>query len=448
MKKFFKFFLIALILTSFVLAGFSAFATSSQGEKEKLEKQLEDLLTEITSKQRELVQIQAKGEQYQHQVNTIKNQINNLNAQIRNTQNTIKSLTSNIREKESSIVVTSLKIDDLKIKLSNNLKTIYEEDQKTAIEIILSEKNIGEFFNDSFSLERLSFENRVLLGQITELKINLEGEKMSLDERKIEAERIAKIQVSQAQEAEQIKKSQESLLNQTKAQEAEQARKVAELEKQAAEIRARLFELAGTPTSQAPTFGEAYEIAKWVEGITGVRPAFLLAVLHQESSIGKNVGRCYLSDTTSGATNNPSTGQTFQQGIHPTRDLPNFLIIVKELGLDPLNTPVSCQIPSVGGYGGAMGPAQFIPSTWMSYRDRLAGILGRPANPWSTRDSFLASGLYLSDYGAGAKTRDAEWCAAQGYFTGRKCNPNNAFYGNNVLAIADRFQADINILSR
>ncbi|GAH47901.1 unnamed protein product, partial [marine sediment metagenome] len=57
----------------------------------------------------------------------------------------------------------------------------------------------------------------------------------------------------------------------------------------AAEIRARIFELIGVP--KAPTFGEALDIAKYVEGITGARPAFLLAILQQESAIGKNVGQ-------------------------------------------------------------------------------------------------------------------------------------------------------------
>ena len=48
-----------------------------------------------------------------------------------------------------------------------------------------------------------------------------------------------------------------------------------------------------------------------------------------------------------------------------------------------------------------MGPAQFIPSTWMLVRAEVATLTGSsPANPWSVRDSFLASGLYLRDLGA------------------------------------------------
>jgi len=49
------------------------------------------------------------------------------------------------------------------------------------------------------------------------------------------------------------------------------------------------------------------------------------------------------------------------------------------LGLDPYSTQVSC--PMSFGWGGAMGPAQFIPSTWILYKSKLSSILGKTPNP-------------------------------------------------------------------
>jgi membrane-bound lytic murein transglycosylase B/outer membrane murein-binding lipoprotein Lpp len=455
MKKTVKKIIVILIIISFILVGgISIFASNSQDEKSTLESQLKELELKIALYERDVTKTQAEREALQYEVNTLKKRIDQLNTQMRQAQSTAKVLTGQIKDKEVSINITLSEINKLRSKLSENLRTIHEEDKRSLIEILVSENDLSNFFNNSLSLERLSLETRDLLGEIITLKVNLEDEKISLGRTREETEHIARQRAIQAQEVEAIRKSQEGLLKNTQQKESQQKQELEVVKKQAAEIRARLFELAGTPTSQAPTFGEAYEIAKTVEAQTGVRAAFLLAVLHQESGIGKNVGQCYLKDPVTANGINIRTGAAVNGVMKPMGlagrkgDVDDFLIITRELGLDPFTTPVSCPIPSVGGYGGAMGPAQFIPTTWMGYRARLAAILGRPANPWNIRDAFLASGLYLSNYGAGAKTRDAEWCAAQGYFTGRKCNPNHAFYGNNVLAIADRFQQDINILNQ
>ncbi len=185
-------------------------------------------------------------------------------------------------------------------------------------------------------------------------------------------------------------------------------------------------------------------MAEHVESVTGVRPAFLLAILTQESNIGKNVGQCYLKNPTTGAgvvayNNRPVSGV-----MKPTRDVQPFLKITQALGRDPYGTPVSC--PMSYGYGGAMGPAQFIPSTWMIYKDRVKAITGKEADPWDIKDAFLASALYLSDYGAAKQTYDGEWRAAMIYFSGtsRRTAYNGwGFYGDSVMEITAGYETDI-----
>ena len=162
-------------------------------------------------------------------------------------------------------------------------------------------------------------------------------------------------------------------MEQTKGKESEYQKMLSATKQKAAEIRARIFELIGVP--KAPTFGEALDIAKYVESITGVRPAFLLAVLEQESALGQNVGQCYLANTNTGAgVKANGNGAIVSRIMSPTRDVPYFLNITQELGRDPFKTVVSC--PMSFGWGGAMGPAQFIPSTWMLYRDRVKSVVG------------------------------------------------------------------------
>jgi membrane-bound lytic murein transglycosylase B len=311
---------------------------------------------------------------------------------------------------------------------------------------------LSAVFSRLNALERLSGETSVILDEVKNLKASLENQKVGLEVDKAETERVLKINELQKAQEETTRAEQQKLYGMTEAEYQAQLTEKQELERQASEIRNRIFELAGTSTTEAPSFEEAYRIAKKVEEKTGVRTAFILALLHQESGIGSNVGQCYIKDPITADGINIQTGSFVKNVMKPmglpgrTGDVDDFLVITKELGLNPFNTPVSCPIPSVGGYGGAMGPAQFIPTTWSSYRSRLSSILGRPANPWIIEDSFFATGLYLQDYGAWTQTREAEWCAAQGYFTGKRCNPNHSFYGNNVLLIADQFERDIEIM--
>jgi len=166
-----------------------------------------------------------------------------------------------------------------------------------------------------------------------------------------------------------------------------------------------------------------------------------LAVLTQESNLGKNVGQCYLTNVNTGA-GVSVRGTAFPNVMKPSRDVQPFLKITQDLGRDFAQTAVSCPIPSVGGYGGAMGPAQFIPSTWIGYKSRLDTMLGRAGDPWNIRDAFLASALYLGDSGATKQTYEGEWCAAQRYFSGR-CSTQYRFYGDSVLSLAAKYQKDI-----
>ena len=129
--------------------------------------------------------------------------------------------------------------------------------------------------------------------------------------------------------------------------------------------------------------------------------------------------------------------------MHPKRDQPIFLKVTGELGFDPDSMPVSC--PWQGGYGGAMGPAQFIPSTWNLYKDRIAEALEKSVpNPWEPRDAFFASAIYLKDLGANGGSYTAEQKAALKYYAGSNWNKSkNAFYGREVMEKAQSIQENM-----
>ena len=91
-----------------------------------------------------------------------------------------------------------------------------------------------------------------------------------------------------------------------------------------------------------------------------------------------------------------------------------------------------------------MGPAQFIPSTWVAYGPKVTSLTGKPSNPWDIRDAFLASAIKLRAGGAN-NTLEGEFNAAMRYFAG-SVNLKYRFYEDNVAAIAARYQKDIDTL--
>jgi len=433
------------------LAGFvvAQDATNTDGsasqERQQLEEELKNLEAELQKIDQDITKTENEKKTLQNQISILKQKIAKLNLQIQQSNMMIKDLKLQITDTESSIEQTSSRIESSQGKLTDILRSIYEEDRKSMVEILLSENKLSDFFDNLVYLEGLGLKSKDLLKNIKELKTYLEGQKQSLDSEKTDLENVVQISLLQKQESEKTKKDQESYLQMTEDQYQKQLSEKEATQKQAAGIRARIFELIGVP--QAPTFGEAYELAKEIEKITSVRPAFLLAVLTQESNIGKNVGQCYLKNKTTGAGVRAFNGEAVSEVMKPSRDITPFFSITQELGRDPYNTPVSCPIPSVGGYGGAMGPAQFIPSTWMIYRERVKAITGKTADPWNIKDSFLAAALYLVDYGAGKKTATAERKAALIYFSGSS-SERYGFYGDSVMSIATQYEGDIKELEQ
>ncbi len=445
-SNFAKLILLFFLLSALVLPNFSALAQEDCKTREECEALLKKYEEEIKKLEGSIGQTEQEKRTLQNQISVLRSKIQQLDLQIQQGNIMIKDLSYQIEDTEGSIEQTSFKVEDLRDKLAAILQIIYEEDQSSIIEILLSGATLSDFFDNLMALETLNLKSQEFLGEIKNLKETLERQEQSLDAEKGDLERIVQIQYLQRQQSQAARSEQEQFLKMTEGQYQQYLKEKQKLEKRAAEIRVRIFELVGVP--EAPTFGEAYDLAKYVESITGVRPALLLAVLTQESNIGKNVGQCYLTNLQTGAGVNIRTGAAVNNVMKPMGlagrkgDVDDFIRIATELGRKWNETPISCPIPSVGGYGGAMGPAQFIPTTWMLYRNRVAEIVGKTPDPWNIKDAFIAAALYLADYGAAKRTYNDEWKAAMIYFSG-STNVRYRFYGDSVMSIASRLEEDI-----
>ncbi len=417
--------------------------TQAQDERAKLQSDLAALEAEIAQKQADLKNQQGQSQTLTNDITRLKAQINTAKLNIKAKNLAIQELSGEISDKSNQIESLSEKIANEKESLAQLLRNTHSMDRSTLVDLILSDNSISEFYSDMAAFDSIKLAVKQSVDQILGLKTQTETAKQIL-EKKQDAERDAKAAIEQSKtKIEKNQAEQNQLLSISKNKEKEYQAILADRAQKVAAIKAKLFSLAGG--SSAIRFDVALQYAEEAADKTGVDPAFVLAILTQESNLGSNVGKCYLSDTTSGAGYNPTTGKTFANVMKPSRDIPPFLDITEKLGLDPLKTAVSCPIPSAGGWGGAMGPAQFIASTWKIFTSRLKASLGHDGNPWAAEDAFMASAMYLTDLGAVGTSYSAQIKAACKYYGsgGASCG-----YGTSVMKLKASIQSDIDYLKQ
>jgi len=436
-KIFFSSLFILIAFFSFFSFASKTHAESSElqaveSRRAELEQELANLEKEIAEKQAILDGQKQKSASLTRDIGILKTKIEKAKLDIKSQNLIIKKLTEEIGDKVKTIETLSEKIEKGKDSLAQLIRKTNEIDENTIVHIVLSTQTLSDFYSDldSFSSINNSLEESV--NEVKTVKKNTENEKDKL-KKKQDEEINAKAQLESFQrQIEKNQKDQKQLLSISKNKEKEYQKIVAERAKKAAEIRAALFALRDTA---AIPFGKALEYATAASQKTGVRPAFILAVLTQESNLGQNIGTC------NRASDPPE--KHWQTIMKPSRDQASYLRITEALGLNPDTMPLSC--PWGGGWGGAMGPSQFIPSTWEMYKSKIASALGiSTPNPWEPRDAFMATAIYMKELGASAQTYTAERTAALKYYAGSNwAKSSNAFYGNEVMAKAIDIQENM-----
>ncbi|MEK7614677.1 MAG: hypothetical protein AAB428_03370 [Patescibacteria group bacterium] len=393
----------------------------------KLENDLNILESQIEAQQEIVESKQKQAVSLERDISIIDASIKKANLSIKARDIAIQQLTNNISSKQKIIGVLSEKLDRELESLAQLIRKIDQIDNISFSELIIGNETISDVFADIDrfrTIEDALNKSRVVVAQN---KITTEEEKKTLEDKKTEEVELRAIQALEKQRIEQDKKAKAKILAETKGKEAEYQKILKARQKDAAAIRSELFVLQG---SKAISFEKAYEYALTAQNKTGIRPAFLLGVITEETNLGENLG-----------------SGNWLVDMHPTRDRPVFVRITSELGLNPDTMPVSKK--PWYGWGGAMGPAQFIPSTWILYKDKIAVLTGHnPPNPWDPYDAFMAAAILLKDNGGAGGNYSKERLAALRYLAGWT-NANKkayAFYGDDVMAIAAKYQKQIDIL--
>jgi membrane-bound lytic murein transglycosylase B len=309
---------------------------------------------------------------------------------------------------------------------------------------LLKNNTISNFFNNLNNIKVTQENLQSSIQYIRNLRSDLELQQETLENKKADFERLRNLEEVEKRSLAQNKYSKDKLLSDTKGEEAKFQALVKKSESDIEAIRKQIYYLEqhGISAEEAIKYGQLAALR------AGIRPAFLIAILEIESGLGRNVGsgnwkddmyECYIR---LGTIYYPNRKDHYFKRAETEKNA--FFAIVEKLGLDPDTVKVSKE-PNYG-CGGAMGPAQFIPSTWLSYEDRVSKLTDNyPPDPWNIEDAFMASAIKLADGGATSQTRSGESRAARAYIGGKTtcsssiCN----YYSNAVLRKASEIEANL-----
>lgn len=218
---------------------------------------LDDLKQQIKEREEEIRQLEEQAEAYQqnlketqqqkntlqNQLNVIQGRINKLRADINITSVRIFTASLQIEELTLEIYEKTKKIEEHKENIAGIIRTIYEYDERTFLELILENKKLSDFLSQVQYIELLQKNVQEDLESLKTLKITLEEQKIEVEVRKHDLE-VYNAQLYSQKKIEDNQKAQKDyLLRQTRGQEKKYQQLLSDVEEQQRKIQEEVFEI-------------------------------------------------------------------------------------------------------------------------------------------------------------------------------------------------------------
>ncbi len=446
-------FLIAVLLLPFFIPSFVQAETDAE-RRARLQAELQVVERQILVQQRLVEDKQIERRSLERDVSIIDGEIKAAQLGIQARNIAIAQLGDQIEERAEIIEILDERMKRQQQSLADLIRKSNALDDYTMVEVLLSKNKLSEFFSEFAKFDAIKKSLNDSMATLHQIRLSTANEQDQLTDKQMTEAEMRRVQEMQREEINSRKAQKDQILKETKGQEEVYQQLLNAQQETAAELRNALFQLLGG--GGGIPLPEAVRLANYAGSHTGVSPALILGILEQETNLGSHLGSCVYNDVRGG-----------RPVMHPDRDAPVFLAVASILGFNASTQQVSCPLIQGGspvGWGGAMGPSQFIPSTWAIYggivnngngwvysqaqdRIRAANGTGGPSNPFNNQDAFIATALLLRDNGADG-TYAGDRLAALRYYAGwgGASNPANAFYGDGVMQRKAKFEGQIKVL--
>lgn len=412
------------------------YAYGEEDKRPEIEKEINRLEQEAAAIDENIKNTQASASTLSGEIKIFNDEIKQRQLEIKRLNLVLQKTGADIKKATDMISALSLKINKQRKALSASLFLLSTYDQDTILAVILKNKKLSDFFTLLYNLDLVQSDIQTALVDLRQDRKDFETKKEELAEFQEEQEELKVFKEIEERFLAQKKKEKDEILRLTKGKEALFQQLLKSKKKDIAALKTQLFYLEKTGV----TAEDAVKFADLAAKRAGIRTAFLLALLEVETgkqfedgviSVGTNLGtgnwqkdlyNCYIN------LGKRSAAEAEKRAL---------LSITEKLNLDPDKMPVSRK-PSYG-CGGAMGPAQFLPTTWLRFEGKVAELTGHnPPNPWNVEDAFTASAVFLASAGADLQTQAGEIRAAKTYISGSpSCSKYICrSYSNRIIALA------------
>jgi len=218
---------------------------------------LDDLNQQIKNKEAEIQQLEEQAATYKESLKGIQDQKNTLANQLATIEARVKKLRADINVTSAKISTANLQIEELSLEIYEKtqqidenkdniagiIRTLYEYDKKTILELVLENKNFSDFLNQVQYVELVQKNIQKYLESLKELKSDLENRKQQEELRKKELESYNAQLSGQKQIEENQKAQKNNLLKQTKGQEKQYQQLLSDVEEKQQQIQEEIFNL-------------------------------------------------------------------------------------------------------------------------------------------------------------------------------------------------------------
>lgn len=218
---------------------------------------LDDLKQQIKEREVEIKALEEQAKTYQQELKETQQEKNTLQNQLTIIETRIKKLKTDIDVTTAKISAANLQIEELileiyektkeieehKKNIAEIIRTIYEYDEKTLLELVLENKKLSDFLNQVQYIELLQKDIQKDLESLKALKLALEEQKNEIEIKKSDLEVYNAQLYSQKKMADNQKAQKDYLLKQTRGQEKRYQQLLTDVEEKQRQIQEEIYEI-------------------------------------------------------------------------------------------------------------------------------------------------------------------------------------------------------------